>query len=135
MSSNERMTKITLVGTKDTMKESIEILHSLKIIHILDFKEQDDTFEIGKSLGEVSKFSELLLSIRSLLSKFDIRPEKIKSTYIKREISRELEKEVFETENVLKSYNDRLHKIGSILKEIDNIKSIGDLKDIGIKKI
>ncbi|KYC49064.1 MAG: V-type ATP synthase subunit I [Candidatus Methanofastidiosum methylothiophilum] len=134
MSSNERMTKITLVGTKDTMKESIEILHSLKIIHILDFKEQDDTFEIGKSLGEVSKFSELLLSIRSLLSKFDIRPEKIKSTYIKREISRELEKEVFETENVLKSYNDRLHKIGSILKEIDNIKSIGDLKDIGIKK-
>lgn len=134
MSSNERMTKITLVGTKDTMKESIEILHSLKIIHILDFNEQDETFEIGKSLGEVSKFSELLLSIRSLLSKFDIRPEKIKSTYIKREISRELEKEVFETENVLKSYNDRLHKIGSILKEIDNIKSIGDLKDIGIKK-
>ena len=134
MSSNERMTKITLVGTKDTMKGSIEILHSLKIIHIVDFKEQDDTFEIGKSLGEVSKFSELLLSIRSLLSKFDIRPDKIKSTYIKREISRELEKEVFETENVLKSYNDRLNKIEAILKEIDKIKSIGDLKDLGIKK-
>jgi len=63
MSSNERMTKITLVGTKDTMKETIEILHLLKIIHIVDFKEQDETFEIGKSLGEVSKFSELLLSI------------------------------------------------------------------------
>ena len=134
MSSNERMTKITLVGTKDILKGSIEILHSLKIIHIVDFKEQDDTFEIGKSLGEVSKFSELLLSIRSLLSKFDIRPDKIKSTYIKREISRELEKEVFETENVLKSYNDRLNKIEAILKEIDKIKSIGDLKDLGIKK-
>ncbi|MCC7572789.1 MAG: V-type ATP synthase subunit I [Candidatus Methanofastidiosum sp.] len=134
MSSNERMTKITLVGTKDTMKGTIEILHSLKIIHILDFKEQDDTFEIGKSLGEVSKFSELLLSIRSLLSKFDIRPGKIKSTYTKREVSRELEKEVFETENVIKSYTDKLNKINSILKEIEKLKSIGDIKDIGIKK-
>ena len=64
MSSNERMTKITLVGTKDIMKETIEILHSLKIIHIIDFKEQNETFEIGKSLGEVSIFSEILLSDR-----------------------------------------------------------------------
>ena len=134
MSSNERMTKITLVGTKDTMKETIEILHSLKIIHIVDFKEQDDTFEIGKSLGEVSKFSELLLSIRSLLSKFDIRPDKIKKTYSQREVSRELEKEVLETENVLKSYNEKISKLTSIIKEIDKIKSIGELKDIGIQK-
>ena len=134
MSSNERMTKITLVGTKDTMKETIEILHSLKIIHIVDFKEQDETFEIGKSLGEVSKFSELLLSIRSLLSKFDIRPDKIKKTYSQREVSRELEKEVLETENVLKSYNEKISKLTSIIKEIDKIKSIGELKDIGIQK-
>jgi len=128
------MTKITLVGTKDTMKETIEILHSLKIIHIVDFKEQDETFEIGKSLGEVSKFSELLLSIRSLLSKFDIRPDKIKKTYSQREVSRELEKEVLETENVLKSYNEKISKLTSIIKEIDKIKAIGELKDIGIQK-
>ena len=134
MSSNERMTKITLVGTKDTMKETIEILHLLKIIHIVDFKEQDETFEIGKSLGEVSKFSELLLSIRAFLSKFDIRPDNIKTTYVKREVSRELEKEVFEAENVIKSYGEKISKINLILKEIEKIKSIGDLGDIGIQK-
>ena len=91
MFSNERMTKIALVGTKDLMKDTIETLHALKIIHILDFKEQDETFQIGKPLGEVSKFSELLLSIRSLISTFDIRPQNIKKTFSKREISRELE--------------------------------------------
>ncbi|KYC45580.1 MAG: V-type ATP synthase subunit I [Candidatus Methanofastidiosum methylothiophilum] len=134
MSSNERMTKITLVGTKDIMKGTIEILHSLKIIHIIDFKEQDETFEIGKSLGEVSIFSELLLSIRSILSKFDIRPDKVKTIYIKREVSRELEKEVYETENTIKMYSEKIEKISSILKEIDRIKSIGEITEIGIEK-
>ena len=134
MSSNERMTKITLVGTKDIMKETIEILHSLKIIHIIDFKEQNETFEIGKSLGEVSIFSEILLSIRSILSKFDIRPEKVKTTYIRREVSRELEKEVYKTENTIKTYSEKIEKISSILKEIDKIKSIGEIKDIGVEK-
>ncbi|MFA5559056.1 MAG: V-type ATP synthase subunit I [Methanofastidiosum sp.] len=134
MSSNERMTKITLVGTKDTMKETIGILHSLKIIHIVDFKEQDESFQIGKSLGDVSKFSELLLSIRAFLSKFDIRPDNIKTTYVKREVSRELEKEVFEAENVIKSYNEKISKINLILNEIEKIKSIGNVGDIGIQK-
>ncbi len=134
MSSNERMTKITLVGTKDIMKETIEILHSLKIIHIIDFKEQNETFEIGKSLGEVSIFSEILLSIRSILSKFDIRPDKVKTTYIRREVSRELEKEVYKTENTIKTYSEKIEKISSILKEIDKIKSIGEIKDIGVEK-
>jgi len=134
MNSNVRMAKIVLVGTKDTMKEIIDILHSLKIIHIIDFKEQDKTFEVGKSLGEVTIFSELLLSIRSLLHKFDNKSMNIKTTYIKSEVSRDLEKEIFETENIIKEYSEKIDKIGSIIKEIENIKSIGELKDIGIEK-
>ena len=102
MLSNERMIKIALLGTKDLMKDTIDILHSLKIIHIIDFKEQNDTFQIGKPLGEVSKYSEILLSIRSILSSFDIRPENIKETYTKREFTRELEIDVLKTEKEIK---------------------------------
>ena len=134
MNSNVRMAKIVLVGTKDTMKEIIDILHSLKIIHIIDFKEQDKTFEVGKSLDEVTIFSELLLSIRSLLHKFDNKSMNIKTTYIKSKVSRDLEKEILETENIIKEYSEKIDKIGSILKGIESIKSIGELKDIGIEK-
>lgn len=134
MNSNVRMTKIVLVGTKDNMKETIDILHSLKIIHIIDFKEHDETFEVGKSLGEVAIFSELLISIRSLLHKFDNGLGNIKSTYTKSEVSRNLEKEVFETENIIKGYSEKIGKIDSVLKEIENIESIGELKGIGIEK-
>jgi V/A-type H+-transporting ATPase subunit I len=128
------MTKIAIVGTKDLMKETIEILHSLKIIHIVDFKEQDETFQIGKPLGEVSKFSELLLSIRSVISTFDIRPQNLKSTYSKRDISRELETEVIETENELKVLNEKISKLTSIINQIDRLKSVGDLEEIGLEK-
>ncbi|NPV51143.1 MAG: V-type ATP synthase subunit I [Candidatus Methanofastidiosum sp.] len=128
------MTKIAIVGTKDLMKDTIEILHSLKIIHIVDFKEQDETFQIGKPLGEVSRFSELLLSLRSLISTFDIRPQNLKKTYSKRDISRELETEVIQTENQLKVLNLKISKLTSIINEIDRLKSVGDLEEIGLEK-
>ncbi|NMC77575.1 MAG: V-type ATP synthase subunit I [Candidatus Methanofastidiosa archaeon] len=134
MLSNERMTKIALFGTKDTMKDTIEVLHSLKIIHIVDFKDQDETFQIGKPLGEVSKFSEILLSIRSILSSFDIRPDNIKETYSKREITRELELDVLKTEKEIKELNEKISKINSVLVEIDKLKSIGDLENVGFEK-
>ena len=134
MLSTERMTKIAIVGTKDLMKDTIEILHSLKIIHIVDFKEQDETFQIGKPLGEVSRFSELLLSLRSLISTFDIRPQNLKKTYSKRDISRELETEVIQTENQLKVLNVKISKLTSIINEIDRLKSVGDLEEIGLEK-
>ncbi|NYT14098.1 MAG: V-type ATP synthase subunit I [Candidatus Methanofastidiosa archaeon] len=134
MLSTERMTKIAIVGTKDLMKDTIEILHSLKIIHIVDFKEQDETFQIGKPLGEVSRFSELLLSLRSLISTFDIRPQNLKKTYSKRDISRELETEVIQTENQLKVLNLKISKLTSIINEIDRLKSVGDLEEIGLEK-
>jgi len=128
------MTKIALVGTKDLMKDTIEVLHSLKIIHILDFKEQDETFQIGKPLGEVSKFSEILLSIRSILSNFDIRPENLKETYSKREVTRELEIEVLNTEKEIKVLNEKITKLNSVLGQINNLKSIGDLENVGLEK-
>jgi V/A-type H+-transporting ATPase subunit I len=128
------MTKIAIVGTKDLMKDTIEILHSLKIIHILDFKEQDETFQIGKPLGEVSRFSELLLSLRSLISAFDIRPRNLNNTYSKREISRELEKEVIETENEIRIINDKISKLTSIINEVDKLKTIGNLEELGLEK-
>ncbi len=134
MLSNERMTKIALVGTKDLMKDIIEVLHFLKIIHIIDFKEQDETFQIGKPLGEVSKFSEILLSIRSILSSFSIKPENIKGTYTKREVTRELEIEVLKTEKEIKFLNEKISKLNSFLAEIDKLKSIGDLGNVGLEK-
>jgi len=134
MLSNERMIKIALLGTKDLMKDTIDILHSLKIIHIIDFKEQNDTFQIGKPLGEVSKYSEILLSIRSILSSFDIRPENIKETYTKREFTRELEIDVLKTEKEIKSLNEKISKLNSVIIEIGKLKTLSDIEDIGLDK-
>jgi len=62
------MTRAVIVGPRDKLASVIEVLHDLKLIHIIDHHGEDDTFRIGKPLPPASELSENLVKLRSIAS-------------------------------------------------------------------
>ena len=66
----KRMTKIQIVGPQTKLPSLINVLHSLKLIHLLDHKKTEE-LDIGKPLEGSEQLSSLLITLHSLLSHFD----------------------------------------------------------------
>ncbi len=64
----ERMSRAVIAGPRDKLPECIEVLHELKLIHIIDHHGEDDTFRIGKPLSPAAELSDNLVKLRSIAS-------------------------------------------------------------------
>ena len=62
----ERMTRAIIAGPRDDLSKSIEILHELRLIHIIDYHGEDDTFRIGAPLPPAAEMSDNLVKLRSI---------------------------------------------------------------------
>jgi V/A-type H+-transporting ATPase subunit I len=77
----QRVTKIKIYGPQTQLSSLIQLLHSLKLVHLLDHKKTDD-LDIGKPLQESERISALLVKIHSLLSSIPLctgKQEKVPS--------------------------------------------------------
>jgi len=73
----KQMERILVVGPKGRMEETIESLHSQKVLHILDFREPDESFKLGQPLEKASEVSESLVKLRSISSVLDVKKAKV----------------------------------------------------------
>src|SRR5438128_1468459 len=64
----ERMSRAVIAGPRDKLPQCIEVLHELKLIHIVDHHGEDDTFRIGKPLAPAAELSDNLVKLRSIAS-------------------------------------------------------------------
>jgi len=64
----ERMRRVLVVGPRDSLEAAIEKLHALQAVHLLDYHETDEGFELGKPLARASELSENLVKLRSMAS-------------------------------------------------------------------
>ncbi len=78
MIKTQRMSRIRITGPKNNMKKLIGELHSLKLMHLIDYKGKD--FETGNSFAEAEQVSDKLVKLRSMISHFnlDLKPRIIK---------------------------------------------------------
>jgi V/A-type H+-transporting ATPase subunit I len=68
------MTKIRITGLKSSMKAVIDILYSLKIMHLVDFNKSEPGFlDLGKPFMEAEELSESLVRIDSVISFYGIK--------------------------------------------------------------
>ncbi|MBI3036215.1 V-type ATP synthase subunit I [Candidatus Woesearchaeota archaeon] len=70
MFAAERMKKVTVIGPKNVMDRAVMKLHKLKAVHITDH--QKDEFDIGSPFERADKLSELLVTVRAVLSALGI---------------------------------------------------------------
>ena len=74
MFAPERMKKVTVIGPKNVMDRAVMELHKLKAVHITDH--QKDEFDIGSPFERADKLSELLVTVRAVLSALGISGHK-----------------------------------------------------------
>ena len=62
----EPMSRVLLVGPRESLDNVIDVLYDLKLVHLVDYREEDDTLRIGKPLPKASEISENLVKLRSI---------------------------------------------------------------------
>ena len=62
----EPMSRILVVGTKERLPASIELLYGLENVHVVDFSPDEEGFTLGSPLPEASDASRMLLKLRSM---------------------------------------------------------------------
>ena len=62
----EEITKILVVGSKDKLKETIDVLYSVESVHPIDFSSEEEGFSLGSPLPVASDASVKLLKLRAL---------------------------------------------------------------------
>jgi len=68
----KEMSRVLVLGPRESLDEVVEALYREETLHILDFIEQDETFAIGKPLERASSVSEDLVKLRSISSILDV---------------------------------------------------------------
>ncbi|MFQ5909786.1 MAG: V-type ATP synthase subunit I [Thermoplasmata archaeon] len=68
----KEMSRVLVLGPRETLDEVVEALYQEELVHILDFTEQDETFSIGKPLERASSVSEDLVKLRSISSILEV---------------------------------------------------------------
>ena len=68
----KEMERVVIVGPKGQMEETIEVLHSLSLVHIMDFTEPDETLNIGQPLEKASDIANNLVKLRAISSTLEI---------------------------------------------------------------
>ncbi|MFQ6106878.1 MAG: V-type ATP synthase subunit I [Thermoplasmata archaeon] len=68
----KEMSRVLILGPRETLDEVVEVLYREGLLHILDFTEQDETFSIGRPLEKASSVSEDLVKLRSISSILEV---------------------------------------------------------------
>lgn len=122
------MSRILIVGPKTALESTIEILHSLGVLHILDFLDEDETFKLGKPLEKAASVSSGLIKLRSIsnILKVDEIKEK-KRVPLEGDIySRitSLELQISDEDNARKKIESRINGIELRIKSLEPFSHI-----------
>ncbi len=72
----EKMTRILVVGSKESLSQTIDILYGLETVHLVDFSADEPGFSLGSPLSTASDASQKLLKLRSMERDLDIKEVK-----------------------------------------------------------
>ncbi len=99
------MSKVLLVGTKDRLEETIELIYSLEAVHLIDFSPEEEGFVLGSPLPGANEASQKLIKLRSAEKDLDIEPRKVKDKISVKKIESELDQMISQVEADLSGVN------------------------------
>jgi V/A-type H+-transporting ATPase subunit I len=129
-----KMVKVSVVGPKEYLAATSEILHKAYALHIEDPAE-DEYFKLGEPLEKASVTSKYLVLLRSYISHLKIDPESIfpKRKYRRVEVESQIQQKLDEFQQEIGTRIDRLKTLSDRLKSIeDELKALEPLRTLGI---
>jgi len=128
----ERMSKVSLAGSKRVLESTIEAIHDMQLLDVSDYDESWDSFELGRSLAGAEGINQKLVTVRSLESILDISDEDADETILIDES--ELETELAALQETVNDLDDRRSELRTQLRELDEeIDDIEPFADLGIE--
>jgi len=127
----ERMSKVSVAGSKRVLESTIEAVHQLDLLHLSDYDESWEGFELGRSIEGAETINETLVTVRSLESILGVTAEDATETILIDEA--ELEAELADLREQVNELDDRKSESRSQLRELDDqIDQLKPLADLGL---
>jgi V/A-type H+-transporting ATPase subunit I len=126
----EKMSKISVTGSKRVMSDVIETLHEMNLVDITDYDGSWEGFEPGDSLEGADETSSMLVTVRALESILDLDDEEVGPTdsVDLSDAEQRLNEEIREKVNDLDDQRDELRdRRREIDEQIDQMELFADL--------
>jgi V/A-type H+-transporting ATPase subunit I len=127
----ERMSKVSVTGSRAVMPGVIEAVHDLDVLHLSDYDDTWEEFESGDPLAGAEGASEKLVTIRSLQSMLGVTEDDAGPTRIVTEEA--LEEDLEAVRESVNELDDRRSELEDELRRIeDAIDTAEPFVDLGI---
>ncbi|GAB6879703.1 V-type ATP synthase subunit I [Halorubrum gandharaense] len=128
----ERMSKVSVTGSKRVIDDVIETAYEHHSLHVTEYDESYEGFDPGSSLEGAEEVNERLVTVRSLESILDVENADVESgpAIEDEELAAELE----DTREKVNELNDRRDEIRDQIRELDDeISRMEPFADLGIE--
>ncbi|WP_152043292.1 V-type ATP synthase subunit I [Salinigranum salinum] len=127
----ERMSKVSVTGSKKVMDDVVETVHGLNLLHVTEYDGSWDGFQRGDPTAGAESASEKLVTIRSIESILDVDAEDAGPTRV---VSDEaLEEDLAEVRARVNELDDRRNEVEDELRDVEErIESMEPFVDLGI---
>ncbi len=116
-----KMTRVAIAGTRSVMDTAISTLHRLNVLHITDYKEENEDFKIGMPLKPASKLSEYLLSLRTIANQLGVVEKESASKRSCSEIPSQIDEKITILQKEVSSRTDEIRSIEFQIKEKEDL--------------
>ncbi len=113
----EKMTRVVVVGSIDSLGVTIERLYELGALHLIDFTDQDEDFKIGQPLSRASAASQKLLKLRAMIRSLEIDEHKPSEPLQVREIEGKLDQALVTMDLNISGKVESKQRIQSLIRE------------------
>ncbi|QGN05897.1 V-type ATP synthase subunit I [Halorhabdus sp. CBA1104] len=114
----ERMSRVSVTGSKAVMADVIETVHELDLLHITEYDGSFDGFEPGNPTEGADQASDKLVTVRALESTLGIEPGDAGPTRLVTDEA--LEEELEEIRQEVNELDDRREELEHDLREVED---------------
>lgn len=111
----ERMSRVSVTGSRHVMDEAIETIHDMRLLHVTDYDGEWDGFEPGDPIKGADEASEKLVTVRSLQSILAVDEEDAGPDRIVTEDA--LESELESVRRTVNELDDRRNELNDDLRQ------------------
>jgi V/A-type H+-transporting ATPase subunit I len=127
----ERMSKVSVAGSKRVLESVIEAVHSLNLVDLSEYDGSWESFDGGRSLEGAEGVNDRLVTVRALENSLDIDAEDAGQTRI---VDREeLEAELPPLRDRINDLDDRRSELETAIRELDEeIEAVAPFAELGL---
>ena len=127
----ERMSKVSVAGSKRVLEPTIEATHEMGLLHLSEYDESWEDFDLGRSLEGAEAVNEKLVTVRSLENMLEVSSEDVDERIVIDETA--LDDELESLRARVNDLDDRRGELRTRRRELDEeIDAVEPLVELGI---